>query len=126
MSGTQVLNASAERSNWYRTVLELFKSYDFLMLPSAQVFPFDARVHWPKEIAGKEMDTYHRWMEVVIGGTLSGCPIINVPVGFNAEKLPMGMQIWGPMHKDLDVLKMAHAYEQLARWNLDFKPDLSV
>ena len=57
----------------------MFDKYDFLVLPTAQVFPFDANISWPKEIAGKTMDTYHRWMEVVVPGTLSGCPVINVP-----------------------------------------------
>ena len=42
------------------------------------------------------MDTYHRWMEVVIGPTLAGLPSISVPVGFNAAGLPMGLQIIGP------------------------------
>ena len=87
--------ASKGRSAWYQEILRLFGEYDFLVIPSAQVFPFDASVHWPREIAGTSMDTYHRWMEVVIGGTLSGCPIINVPAGFNEAGASMGMQIFG-------------------------------
>ena len=31
------------------------------------------------------MDTYHRWMEVVMYGSLGGLPIVNVPVGFDAQ-----------------------------------------
>jgi hypothetical protein len=26
---------------------EMFKTYDYFLLPSADVFPFDADVHWP-------------------------------------------------------------------------------
>lgn len=33
-----------------------------------------------ENINGIWMDTYHRWMEVVIGGTLAGVPVVNVPV----------------------------------------------
>ena len=62
------------------------------------------------------MDTYHRWMEVVILGTLTGCPTINLPVGFNAAGLPMGMQVIGPPRADLAVLQLGHAYEQEAAW----------
>uniref|UniRef100_UPI000288AE05 amidase family protein n=1 Tax=Halomonas sp. KM-1 TaxID=590061 RepID=UPI000288AE05 len=58
------------------------------------------------------MDTYHRWMEVVIPGTLSGCPVINVPAGFDDRGRPMGIQLVGRMHDDLKVLKIAHTYEQ--------------
>lgn len=119
-SAQDIFNASIERTKWYQTLEKLYQTYDFLVLPSAQVFPFNADIHWPKEIAGKKMDTYHRWMEIVIGGTLSGCPAINVPAGFGGkENKPMGIQIWGPMNADLQVLKMAYAYEQASRWNLD-------
>ena len=68
------------------------------------------------------MDTYHRWMEVVTPGTLSGCPVVNVPAGFGPRGVPMGLQIIGPMHQDLLVLQMAFAYEQASRWNLDRLP----
>jgi len=116
LMASDVYNASVNRSEWYQTVAALFTQYDYLLLPSAQVFPFDARIHWPKEVGGKTMDTYHRWMEIAIPGTLSGCPIANVPVGFNNRGLPMGMQIIGPAGKDLAVLQLAHAYEKMSGW----------
>jgi amidase len=57
------------------------------------------------------MDTYHRWMEVVIGGTLAGIPVVNVPVGFDERGRPMGMQLLGPFGADRRVLELALAYE---------------
>jgi amidase len=60
------------------------------------------------------MDSYHRWMEVVVPGTLSGCPVANVPVGFDGQGRAMGMQLIGPAKQDLKVLQIAHAYEQAA------------
>ncbi len=116
INALEVFKASAERSSWYQAIADLFTRYDYLALPSAQVFPFDADTHWPKKVAGKTMDTYHRWMEITVPGTLSGCPIINVPVGFNNEGLPMGMQIIGPAQQDLKVFQLAHAYEQISGW----------
>ena len=68
------------------------------------------------------MDTYHRWMEIVVAGSMSGCPVINVPAGFNAEGLPMGLQIMAPRYAELDLLRVAHAYEQATGWNLDDLP----
>ena len=60
------------------------------------------------------MDTYHRWMEVVIYATLGGLPAISVPLGFGMQGLPMGMQLMGPPQADLAVLQLAAAYEQAA------------
>lgn len=116
LSGAEVYQASQTRSDWYRALSHLFERYDFLLLPSAQVFPFDARQPWPSVVGGQSMDTYHRWMEVVIGPTLAGLPSISVPIGFNSTGLPMGMQIIGPAQADRAVLQLAFAHEQLTRW----------
>lgn len=116
LKAAEVYAASTDRSAWYQTVNDLFAHYDYLILPSAQVFPFDASMHWPTAVANKTMDTYHRWMEITVPGTLSGCPIINVPVGFDGRGLPMGMQIIGPATQDLKVLQLANVYEQASGW----------
>jgi amidase len=116
LSGEDVWNATVTRSQWYNAVLSLFERYDYLVLPSAQLFPFDASEHWPKSIAGRTMDTYHRWMEVVIGGSLAGLPVISVPAGFNAQGLPMGLQVIGKPQADLSVLQLAHAYDRVTQW----------
>jgi amidase len=113
MPATRVAEAGKGRSDWYRALHELFEHYDVLALPSAQVFPFSADVHWPKSINGKTMDTYHRWMEVVIGGTLAGLPVVSMPAGFNQHGHPMGIQFMGPMGHDREVLEFAMAYESV-------------
>jgi len=61
---------------------------------------------------------------VVIPGTLSGCPVASVPVGFNEMGLPMGMQVIGRHHADLAVLQLAHAYEQVTQWYARRPPPL--
>jgi amidase len=116
LTAETVLRASEVRSAWYMSVLRLFERYDALVMPSAQLFPFDVNSTWPREINGRAMDTYHRWMEIVIGPTMAGLPAVSVPAGFNASGLPMGLQVIGPPRGDLTVLQLAHAYEQASRW----------
>ncbi|MGA2551994.1 MAG: amidase [Burkholderiaceae bacterium] len=112
LRGIEVSRAAADRSQWYAVLRTLFERFDFLAIPSAQVFPFEAALHWPKVIAGRTMDTYHRWMEVVIGATLAGLPAMSVPAGFGAAGLPMGIQIIGPPRGDWEVLQLAFALEK--------------
>jgi len=116
LTAEEVFRASVDRSDWYRALLALFARYDYLLLPSAQTFPFDKTWHWPRQIAGRPMDAYHRWMEVAVGATLAGFPVMNVPIGFNAAGLPMGVQVVGPAQADFAVLQLAHAHEQSSRW----------
>lgn len=116
LNAAEVHAASLGRSEWHRHLRALFERHDFLVLPSAQVFPFDAELDWPKTIAGRTMDTYHRWMEVVIGPTLGGLPVAAMPAGFGAAGLPAGIQIIGPPRADRDVLAAAGAYERATEW----------
>ncbi len=116
LSALDAYHASVARSDWYRAATRLFRQVDYLLLPSAQVFPFDASVHWPRSINGVAMDTYHRWMEVVVPASLLSGPVLGVPVGFGSQNLPMGMQIIGRNHEDLAVLQLGHAYDQASGW----------
>ncbi|MGI4982870.1 MAG: amidase [Janthinobacterium lividum] len=118
LSGSDVYAASVRRSAWHQRLRVLFERFDFLVLPAAQVLPFDVDTPWPREIAGRPMDTYHRWMEAVIPASLVGAPVISAPAGFSATGLPMGIQIIGAVGADEDVLRLAHAYD-VARGRAD-------
>jgi len=111
LSEQDIASARDIRQRWIHDLERMFEHYDYLLMPTSQVFPFDKNVHWPEQIAGRRMDTYHRWMESVIPGSLGGLPVLNVPVGFNAARLPMGMQVMGPYGDDRQVLAFGLAYE---------------
>ncbi len=108
--------ASVIRSRWYARVAKLFGEFDALVMPSTQVWPFPVEWRWPEAINGRAMDTYHRWMEVVIPVSLAGLPSLNLPVGFGAQGLPMGMQIFGPYGADARVLAMGQQYHLATDW----------
>jgi amidase len=125
LTGAQLYEASALRSAVYQAFGRLFERFDHVAAPSAQVFPFDATLRWPQSIAGVAMDTYHRWMEIVAPFTMAGLPVASVPVGFNADGLPMGMQLAGPARADLQVLAIARAFEAIAPWAQHHPPVLA-
>ncbi len=111
-----LFEASTIRSRWYADAARLFDRYDALVLPTAQVWPFPADWRWPEVVAGRKMDTYHRWMEVVIPASLIGLPALSVPVGFSLEGLPSGMQIIGRSGDDAGVLAIGQAYHRATEW----------
>lgn len=125
LSALDVHRASLIRSDWYRNAMTLFETHDVLALPTAQVWPFPVDLDWPKEIAGVGMDTYHRWMEVVIPASLLGLPVVAVPAGFGAAGLPMGLQLIGAPGTDAMLLEVAEAYHRATDWPQARPPLLS-
>jgi amidase len=115
-SGYDITAASVVRTEWYQVVRRFFERYDFLILPTAQTFPFPVEIPWPDTVAGRTMATYHEWMKGTLLVTMSGCPSLAVPAGFNAQGLPIGIQIIGPNHRELDCLNLGHAYEVATNW----------
>jgi amidase len=118
----EVVEANLVRTAWYQAVRRFFEKYDFMIAPAGQVFPFDATVHWPKEVGGVSMDTYHRWMQVMIPISMSGCPALGATAGFNDAGLPMGIQIAGPNQAELACMQIAHAYEEATKWVMKHPP----
>ena len=68
------------------------------------------------------MDTYHRWMEVVVPVSLIGLPCLSVPAGFGENGLPMGLQLIGPARGDLRVLQLGQAWHEGTQWTAHQPP----
>ncbi len=108
------MRASQARTRYYQHMRELLSQWDVVAIPSAQVWPFAIEQRWPQQIAGRPMDTYHRWMEATLYATLAGLPAISVPAGFHANgRWPMGLQLIAAHSADALLLRVAGAYEKL-------------
>lgn len=115
------MRASATRTAFHAQMLQHFERFDLLALPATQVWPFAIGERWPREIAGRTMQTYHQWMEVTLYATFAGLPAISVPAGFHASKgqgrWPAGLQLIGRPQGDAALLQAAAAYELVnAAW----------
>ena len=114
LQAVELMRASEVRTRLHAQLSRLFERFDALALPVTQVWPFDVNQHWPHAIAGRTMDTYHRWMETTLYATFAGLPAISVPAGFDASgRLPAGLQLIGRAQGDAALLALAAAYEAL-------------
>jgi amidase len=123
-SAYDISAASIVRTEWYNAVRRFFERYDYFVVPTAQVFPFEVGLHWPQQIAGRKMQTYHEWMKATLLITMSGCPSLAAPAGFSDHGLPIGIQIIAPNRRELDCLQLAYAYELATNWTNARLPSL--
>jgi amidase len=130
ITAQQAWNGSVKRTALYQAFRALFEKYDYVLLPTAQVMPFDCvdaagnEVHWPTQINGVPMSSYHRWMEVTAIGTLLGAPTLAMPAGFGSTGLPIGLQVIGRNHDDAGVIAFAAAWERETRFVENHVPPL--
>jgi ureidomalonase len=125
LSARQISWASTVRAEWYAAVARLFERFDVLLAPATQVHPFPADVPWPAEIAGRPMDTYHRWMETVMPWSMAGVPALGMPAGFTGDGLPVGVQLVGPPGGDRRILEVGLTHEAATDWSARRPPVLA-
>lgn len=125
LSALDVAQAQAKRAELYHRVREFFQTYDFLLLPVSQVVPFPVETEWVREIDGVQMNTYIDWMMSCSLITLTEHPAISMPCGFTPGGLPVGVQIVGPYRREIDVLRLAYAFEQMTHV-ADQRPEIAL
>jgi aspartyl-tRNA(Asn)/glutamyl-tRNA(Gln) amidotransferase subunit A len=51
-----------------------------------------------------------------VGAPLAGLPAVSVPAGFDADRLPIGLQLVGRAFDEETILRIAEAYERETGW----------
>ena len=112
LRATDITRADTLRTKLYQRLLEFFRRYDFLALPSVQVQPFDCDTEWIREIEGHALSDYIDWMSICCMISIFGTPAISIPAGFTSAGLPVGLQLTGRPRADAGVLAAARLFEQ--------------
>jgi aspartyl-tRNA(Asn)/glutamyl-tRNA(Gln) amidotransferase subunit A len=106
VSGVELANAedSCHRLNW--RLVQLFHDVRLLVTPTtAAAAPVSGR---PGVINGQED---MNWVRFTYPFNMTRSPAATICVGFTAAGLPVGLQLVGPQHGDLVVLRTAAALE---------------
>jgi amidase len=111
LTGSDVARAETAHGQLWRRFQAFLEKYEYFVLPTSQLPPFDVNVPYPTEIAGVKFDNYIDWMKSCWYISATGNPAASVPAGFTPEGLPVGLQIVGRDKEDFSVLQMAHAFE---------------
>jgi amidase len=112
LSGQEIARAEVAHTLVWRRFQAFLEKYEYFILPTTQLPPFDVNTPYPTEIAGVHFDNYIDWMKSCWYISATGNPAASVPAGFTPEGLPVGVQIVGRDKQDFSVLELAHAFEQ--------------
>ncbi|MEO5925052.1 MAG: amidase [Bryobacteraceae bacterium] len=112
LTGSEVARAEAAHAVMWRRFQAFMEKYEYFILPTTQLPPFDINTPYPTEIAGVKLDSYIDWMKSCWYISAVGNPAASVPAGFTPEGSPVGLQIVGRYKQDFGVLQMGHAFEE--------------
>ena len=91
---------------------QIFKKYDFIIGPTTTTLPYNLNES-KNNLSQMVLDDL-----LTIPANLAGIPALNIPIGFSKDKLPIGMQIMGPMFSESKIYQLASRVEELLNLNL--------
>ncbi len=93
-----------------------FEQVDVLAAPVAPTTAF--------RLGEKTEDPLAMYLEDIftLPANLAGVPGLAFPVGFDAQGLPIGMQLMGPHFREDLLFRVAHAYQQTTDWHTRVPP----
>lgn len=111
LTGAQIANAYRLQAQVIASMRSFMQRYDVVIGPTTQVLAFDVDQPFVREINGETLPTYIDWMKSCWYITMTAHPAISIPCSMSRTGLPVGMQIVGRMHDDINVLRIATAIE---------------
>ena len=112
LTGADVARAEIARGQLWRDFQAFLEKYEYFVLPTTQLPPFDVELPYPTELESVKFTSYIDWMKSCWYISATGNPAASVPCGFTPKGLPVGLQIVGRDRQDFAVLQLAHAFEQ--------------
>ena len=104
--------AHLQQTRIARTFAQAFERYDLLLAPVTPVSPFPWTELYAERIDGQAMQNYYHWLALTYLVTLATHPALALPAGRDAQGMPFGLQLVGPLRGDARLLAIAQAVEQ--------------
>src|SRR5437764_14605533 len=105
--------AECERAAFYRRLVEFFGTYDLLVTPGALTPAFDVNLRNAPTIGGQKLDNYMGGSTAAAVSTISACPAMAVPCGFDQYGPPVGLQLVGKPRGEATLLQAAALFDDL-------------
>jgi len=116
-----LVRAQWAREEYWEKIGPLFDEYDALLTPTAPITATLNGTLGPKVIEGRTVRALS-WLGHVVPANMTWQPAASLPVGFDSQGLPVGLQIMGRRHDEWTVLQLASAYEAAHPWGQQRPP----
>ncbi len=113
----EILDSMRAQGEVFASAAAFMQDYDLLLCPACIIAPYPVEERYPGYSAGLDYSEYYRWLALVYAITVTTLPVITIPCGKTAEGLPVGLQLVGRPHGEIELFSAASYVEQLFGWD---------
>ena len=112
VDGDAVRDATAAQGRIFQLAADFMSDYDLLICPAASVLPFPVEERYVGYRAGLPASEYYRWLSIAAAVSVTTLPVITIPCGRTETGLPVGVQLIGRPHGELQLFSLASHIEK--------------
>lgn len=113
-SASRLAWAERERAALYRRFAAFFERYDLLVTPGAATPAWDVALRARTRVDGVELTNYIAGSALTSAITVTSCPALSLPCGFDRFGRPVGLQLVAPARQEARALAAAALYERVS------------
>ncbi len=118
LTNAEILDSMAAQGEIFVGAVEFMHDFDLLVCPASIHLPYPVEERYPGFSAGVPYSDYYRWLRLVYAITATTLPVITLPCGLSESGLPVGVQLVGKAHGEINLFAHAAHLEHL----FAFKP----
>jgi aspartyl-tRNA(Asn)/glutamyl-tRNA(Gln) amidotransferase subunit A len=110
----QIARAIDRRRENDERLATVFEDVDVILTPTTGTTAWRAEGPMPSEVDGRPIRPMHSIYTYPFN--VSGHPAVSIPCGFDADGLPVAVQVVGRRHSDHTLFQLARVFEQAHPW----------
>jgi amidase len=117
LSADEIRQSLDAQGQVFANASRFMQDYDLLICPAAIMPAYPIEERYPGYSGGLEISEYYRWLAICCAITTTTLPVITLPCGKTDSGLPVGLQLIGKAHGELELFALAGYLEQVFDWD---------
>ena len=114
-----ILQSMRAQGEVFSSAANFMQNYDLLLCPATITAAYPVEERYPGFSEGVPYHDYYRWLAIAYAITATTLPVITLPMGTTGAGLPVGMQLIGKPHGEIELFRYAAWIEQVLGLQID-------
>jgi len=117
LNGDEIRQSQLAQGQVFANASAFMQDYDLLVCPATILPAYPVEERYPGYSDGLEYSEYYRWLAICCAITTTTLPVITLPCGKTDAGLPIGLQLIGKPHGEIELFAFASYIEQIFAWD---------